>query len=67
MLSKSKKIESGDIVVAKYQYGGRGQNNNKWYCYDDLKSKLVYIGNYFKMLDINPCPKKNGVLYFYNE
>ncbi len=31
MLIKSKKIESGDIVVAKYQYGGRGQNNNKWY------------------------------------
>ena len=31
MLIKSKKIESGDIVVAKYQYGGRGQNTNKWY------------------------------------
>ena len=31
MLIKSKKIESGDIIVAKYQYGGRGQNTNKWY------------------------------------
>ena len=40
---------------------------NKWYCYDDLKSKLVYIGNYFKMININPCPKTNGVLYFYSE
>ena len=31
MLIKSKKIKSGDIIVAKYQYGGRGQNTNKWY------------------------------------
>ena len=43
------------------------KNNNKWYCYDDLKSNLVYIGNYFKMLDTTPCPKTNGVLYFYKE
>ena len=31
MLIKSKKILSGDIIVAKYQYGGRGQFMNKWY------------------------------------
>ena len=37
------------------------------YFYDDLKSKLVDIGNYFKMINMNPCPKTNGVLYFYSE
>ena len=31
MLIKSKKILSGDLIVAKYQYGGRGQRTNKWY------------------------------------
>ena len=31
MLIKSKKIKSGDIILAKYQYGGRGQHKNKWY------------------------------------
>ena len=31
MLIKSKKITSGDIVSAKYQYGGRGQLTKRWY------------------------------------
>jgi len=30
MLIKSKKISSGDIVWAEYQYKGRGQHKNKW-------------------------------------
>ena len=28
MLIKSKKINSGNLVYAKYQYGGRGQLSN---------------------------------------
>ena len=31
MLIKSKKIVSGDIISAKYQYAGRGQLYNRWY------------------------------------
>ena len=31
MLIKSKKINSGYLVSAKYQYGGRGQLSNRWY------------------------------------
>ena len=31
MLIKSKKINSGSLVTAKYQYGGRGQLSNRWY------------------------------------
>ena len=30
-LLKSKKISSGDIVWAQYQYKGRGQYENKWH------------------------------------
>ena len=31
MLIKSKKINSGYLVSAKYQYGGRGQLSKRWY------------------------------------
>jgi BirA family biotin operon repressor/biotin-[acetyl-CoA-carboxylase] ligase len=30
MLIKSKKINSGCLISAKYQYGGRGQLSNRW-------------------------------------
>lgn len=30
MLIKSKKINSGSLISAKYQYGGRGQLSNRW-------------------------------------
>ena len=31
MLIKSKKINNLDIISAKYQYKGRGQQNNRWF------------------------------------
>ena len=50
MLIKSKKIESGDIVVAKYQYGGRGQNTNKWY---SSYGKNLLCSLLYRPLDVN--------------
>ena len=50
MLIKSKKIESGDIVVAKYQYGGRGQNTNKWY---SSYGKNLLCSTLYRPLDVN--------------
>ena len=50
MLIKSKKIESGDIVVAKYQYGGRGQNTNKWY---SSYGKNLLCSILYRPLDVN--------------
>ena len=50
MLIKSKKIESGDIVVAKYQYGGRGQNTNKWY---SSYGKNLLCSMLYRPLDVN--------------
>ena len=50
MLIKSKKIESGDIVVAKYQYGGRGQNTNKWY---SSYGKNLLSSTLYRPLDVN--------------
>ena len=50
MLIKSKKIESGDIVVAKYQYAGRGQNTNKWY---SSYGKNLLCSILYRPLDVN--------------
>ena len=50
MLIKSKKIESGDIVVAKYQYAGRGQNSNKWY---SSYGKNLLCSILYRPLDVN--------------
>ena len=50
MLIKSKKIESGDIVVAKYQYAGRGQNTNKWY---SSYGKNLLCSMLYRPLDVN--------------
>ena len=50
MLIKSKKIESGDIVVAKYQYGGRGQHKNKWY---SSYGKNLLCSMLYRPLDLN--------------
>ena len=50
MLIKSKKIESGDIVVAKYQYAGRGQNSNKWY---SSYGKNLLCSKLYRPLDVN--------------
>ena len=50
MLIKSKKIESGDIVVAKYQYAGRGQNTNKWY---SSYGKNLLCSMLYRPLDLN--------------
>ena len=50
MLIKSKKILSGDLIVAKYQYGGRGQLMNKWY---SSYGKNLLCSLFYKPLDIN--------------
>ena len=42
------------------------RNKLKWYVYDDINPNIIYIGNYFKMLEANPNPCTNGVLYFYS-
>ena len=49
MLIKSKKILSGDIIVAKYQYGGRGQRMNKWY---SSYGKNLLCSLFYRPLDI---------------
>ena len=43
MLIKSKKISSGDIVWADYQYKGRGQYKNTW---NSSKGKNLLITVY---------------------
>ncbi len=43
ILLKSKKISSGDIVWAQYQYKGRGQYENKWH---SSKGKNLLISCY---------------------
>tara|TARA_B100001057_G_scaffold498791_1_gene607101 strand:- start:570 stop:1301 length:732 start_codon:yes stop_codon:yes gene_type:complete len=50
MLIKSKKIESWDIIVAKYQYGGRGQHTNKWY---SSYGKNLLCSMLYKPEDVN--------------
>ena len=50
MLIKSKKIKSGDIIVAKYQYGGRGQHTNKWY---SSYGKNLLCSMLYRPLDLN--------------
>ena len=50
MLIKSKKILSGDLIIAKYQYGGRGQRMNKW-CSSYGKNLLCSL--FYRPLDIN--------------
>ena len=50
MLIKSKKIESGDIIVAKYQFGGRGQHTNKWY---SSYGKNLLCSMLYRPLDLN--------------
>ena len=50
MLIKSKKILSGDIIVAKYQYKGRGQLMNKWH---SSYGKNLLCSILYKPLDVN--------------
>ena len=50
MLIKSKKIKSGDIIIAKYQYGGRGQHKNKWY---SSYGKNLLCSMLYRPLDLN--------------
>ena len=50
MLIKSKKIKSGDIILAKYQYGGRGQHKNKWY---SSYGKNLLCSMLYRPLDLN--------------
>ena len=50
MLIKSKKIFSGDLIIAKYQYGGRGQRMNKWY---SSYGKNLLCSLFYRPLDIN--------------
>ena len=48
-LLKSKKISSGDIVWAQYQYRGRGQYENKW---NSTKGKNLLISCYREFEDL---------------
>ena len=50
MLIKSKKILSRDLIIAKYQYGGRGQRMNKWH---SSYGKNLLCSLFYKPLDIN--------------
>jgi len=50
MLIKSKKIFSGDLITAKYQYGGRGQRMNKWY---SSYGKNLLCSLFYMPVDIN--------------
>ena len=50
MLIKSKKIKSGDFIVAKYQYKGRGQHTNKWY---SSYGKNLLCSMLYRPLDLN--------------
>ena len=50
MLIKSKKILSGDLIIAKYQYGGRGQRMNKWY---SSYGKNLLCSLFYMPVDIN--------------
>ena len=59
MLIKSKKILSGDLIVAKYQYGGRGQRMNKWYS--------SYGKNLLCSLFYKPCGMKSDRTFLINQ
>ena len=59
MLIKSKKILSGDLIVAKYQYGGRGQRTNKWYS--------SYGKNLLCSLFYRPCGIKSDRTFLINQ
>ena len=59
MLIKSKKILSGDLIVAKYQYGGRGQRMNKWYS--------SYGKNLLCSLFYRPCGIKSDRTFLINQ
>ena len=43
--------------------------DEKWYYYNDMDKKIIYVGNYEYILsDKNKYtkPNKNGTIYFYN-
>ena len=51
MLIKSKKISTGDIVWAEYQYKGRGQYKNKW---NSSRGKNLLISLYRDFKGLRP-------------
>ena len=51
MLIKSKKISSGDIVWAEYQYKGRGQYNNNW---NSSRGKNLLVSLYKEFRELTP-------------
>ena len=51
MLIKSKKISSGDIVWAEYQYKGRGQYNNNW---NSSRGKNLLVSLYKEFRELSP-------------
>ena len=38
---------------------------NTWYLYDDIGARIEIIGDYNALMNFNPSPITNGVLYFY--
>ena len=61
MLIKSKKISSGDIVWADYQYKGRGQYKNTWNS-SKGKNLLITVYREFKGLSIKQSNYINFVI-----
>ena len=51
MLIKSKKINAGQIICAKYQYKGKGQSSKRWYSSYD---KNLLCSLYYEFHDLDP-------------
>jgi len=51
MLIKSKKINTGQIICAKYQYKGKGQSSKRWYSSYD---KNLLCSLYYEFHDLDP-------------
>ena len=58
----------GIVIHNKNHYTCTFKEDNNWYYYDDIQSSSVKkIGNYEKMLKIQPNPLTNGNLFFYKK
>jgi len=55
------------VVHLKNHYTCYIKCNDTWFYYDDLKEEIDSVGDYDDMIQSKPDPKRNGVLFFYNE
>jgi hypothetical protein len=56
---------SSIVIYQSYHYTCYFKCGINWYYYDDLKSKIITVGSYKKMINSKPSPVTNGILYFY--